>query len=285
MRSILSVFCLFFFFYYCFAFPTGPGACGGPNGFVSIDGIRSPHNVSLANPNYWMVTGVPTKYTLGQTYMITINGTNAPPTIDGNGCALNQIAGFLMVAKDANGVGQGTWATTNYTQVIHCGTTVQQGLYTASTNLVDPLHVNFTFTGVAVGHTLLFNTYLAPTTFTVAWTAPTVGAGNLNFTGIALVDPQSSFILVPTISTGPPPPTTPSASTAGTAGGNNLAATTTAPLTVGQLAGIVIGSILGFVLLALLITPIVFALTHKSDPRVQRWTQRMTGGFDRRNGV
>jgi hypothetical protein len=278
---VLVVFCLIV----CsLAFPFGPGACGGPNGYVSLNGTVSPHSIPLVNNGYWYVTGVPPTYVPGQTYTVTINGTKGLNTADANGCMLNAMAGYILVARDANGIGQGTWAVTPYTQLVHCATTPQTGGgYTASLNEYDNVHVNFTFNGgVGAGHTLFFNGNVTPTTWDLHWTAPAVGAGPLTFIGVAIVDPISSYVLIPAVSNGPAAPVTTATTAAKTPTPVTAAAT---PLTVGQLAGIVIGSILGFLLIVLVVTPIVFALTHRGDPRVQRWTQRMTGGFDRRNGV
>jgi len=46
-----------------------------------------------------------------------------------------------------------------------------------------------------------------------------------------------------------------------------------------QLAGVIIGCALGVLLISVFIFPIVWAVTHKHDPRVQRFTQRMTRTF------
>jgi hypothetical protein len=196
-------------------FPTGPGACGGPNGFTALDGVtNSPHGIPLANPNFWVITGVPKTYTPGKKYTISLDGNGAPAITDANGCAENAIAGFLVIAKDQNGIGQGTFDSNTYTQQISCG--AKAGVVSASLNETKPANVKFSGVtgGVAAGHTLSFNQNLTPTVWAVNWTAPATAVGPLNFTGAAIIDPITSFILVPSVSE--PPTTTTAATTAKT---------------------------------------------------------------------
>jgi len=58
-------------------------------------------------------------------------------------------------------------------------------------------------------------------------------------------------------------------------------ATATTALSTTAVAGIIIGVIIGVLLIAIFLFPIIFAATHKDDPRVQRFTQRMTNSFKR----
>jgi len=59
-----------------------------------------------------------------------------------------------------------------------------------------------------------------------------------------------------------------------------VAAAATA-LTAQQIAGVIIGVVLGVLLIAVFLFPIIWAATHKHDPRVMRFTQRMTRSFGR----
>jgi len=262
---VLSLFAL------SLGFSTGPGACGGPNGYISLNNTVSIHTIPTINSLFWVLSGVPKNYTLGQKYTIWLNGSAANATIDANGCPMNAIAGYLVVAKDVNGIGQGTWDIDMYTQLVHCATTMQP-TYTASLNAYDPTNVKFSFNGgVAVGHTLKFNQNLTPTLYAVNWTAPSAGAGPLTFTGVAIVDPKDSFIFPGVLSAGPPASTTGAVKVPAVA-----AVAAPVPLNVGQISGIVIGVVLFVLVIALILVPIVFIKTHKNDPVVQRWTQRMT---------
>jgi len=117
-----------------------------------------------------------------------------------------------------------------------------------------------------------FNQNLTPTIYQLNWTAPTVGAGPITFTGVAVVDPKDSFILPGVLANGPPAATTGAPATPAPV----AAVATVAPLTVGQISGIVIGVVLFVIVVALVLVPVVFIKTHKNDPVVQRWTQRWT---------
>jgi len=54
-----------------------------------------------------------------------------------------------------------------------------------------------------------------------------------------------------------------------------------AKLATNTIIGIALGVILGVLLISLFLFPIIWAKTHKDDPRVQRFTQRMTQSFKR----
>jgi len=186
---------------------------------------------------------------------------------------------------DANGFGVGTWATSALTQTVHCGNAVAPGVYTASTTEYDPANVVFKITGgVAAGHTLAFNGGTPPTLFNCNWTAPNPGVGRITFTGIATVDPLDAWVFPQLVANGPGGVTTalapstqaaplPVAVVAAAAGG------TTTTLSTSQVVGIVLGTIVGVLFIGVFVFPIVWAATHKNDPRVKRFTQTVTRGF------
>jgi len=285
-----------FLFSFCQAFPFGPGSCGGPNGFVALNGSVSPHSIptfSGTKVNYWVLSGVPQTYVPGKTYALWINGSQASATVTAFGCPQNQIAGYMVVAMDANGFGRGTWATTKLTQTINCASTVIPGVYTASTNEYDPTNVHFKVTGgVAAGHTLAFNNGNPPTLFNCNWTAPNPGVGPITFTGIATVDPFDAWVLPQLISNGPGAVTTaavptavnpPTQAVAPLAAAATGAGGATTALTTGQVVGISLGVVLGVLFVAVFVFPVVWAATHKEDPRVKRFTQTVSRGFQRKN--
>jgi len=206
---------------------------------------------------------------------------------------MNAIAGYLVVAMDSNGYGVGTWSElAGLTQNLQCSSTLQTGIYKPSTNEYDPNNVHFAIRGGNIAaHTLNFNGGVPPTLFNLNWTAPSPGVGPVTFAGIATVDPFDSWLLPAQLASGPgtAPETFPSSTSA--AAPTSAAVTpvvavagggvTTTALSAGQIAGIVIGVVLGVLLIGIFVFPLVWAATHKSDPRVQRFTQRMTGGFRR----
>jgi len=88
-----------------------------------------------------------------------------------------------------------------------------------------------------------------------------------------------TFTAAPGFTGFPSTATPPTTATPVTTAAANAAAP--APLTASQIAGVVIGVALGVLLIAVFLFPIIWAATHRHDPRVMRFTQRMTRSFGR----
>jgi len=107
---------------------------------------------------------------------------------------------------------------------------------------------------------------------TVTFTAPAGTTGSAT-TGY--------YAGAPTVAPPVTPPGAPSATPVVQPSAAAAKAPAAAALAPNAIAGIIVGVILAVILIAVFLFPIIFAATHKDDPRVQRLTQRMTNTFKR----
>jgi hypothetical protein len=260
-----------------FGYSNYPGTCN-PNNMP-----QGGHNVaSTPDGNGKMaftVNGVAaTLYTPGQPLSLTYT-TNVA------------IGGFVLYAKDGNGNFVGAWNPANGQALISSfGVSGQTG------GANDCNQGSF-----ALGQSAFLNAAKVTATFN----APAAGTGPITFTAITCPQRQGCFLNTLAVQPGAVPTgTTKVASTTAPVG--NPAGTSTPPasgapigqqpaqqqaagaggiaLSTGALAGIIVGSVLGVLLIALIVVPVIYARVRQDDPLVKRFTNRLTGGF-RRGGA
>jgi hypothetical protein len=143
LLSIPAMGIIFLLMAYSSGSPGGKSGSPGDNGSTCVD-----CHTGTVNPvSGWISTNIPiTGYVPGNTYTITLTGTH-------NGVVK---FGFEVTAEDVNGTKVGTLI------------------------LTDPVQTKFTNGTATVTHTSSGNTPSGNTkTWTVDWTAPTAGTGNV----------------------------------------------------------------------------------------------------------
>jgi hypothetical protein len=65
----------------------------------------------------------------------------------------------------------------------------------------------------------------------------------------------------------------------GNINGQNLQGNTAPALSQNAIIGIAVGGTLGLLVLIVLVTPCIYAVARKDDPRIQRMTNRFTNAF------
>jgi len=166
MKTIVILFVLFVTS--CVSYSNVPGSCNYPNPFSN----QIIHPVSL-NPPGPFSFNISTSYVPGQTFNVTLMGTNTT------------FLGFLLWALDANNHRQGSWTPSLFAQ-------------SGPTSLFPVTCLD----GTVVGHTLQFK-QLNAQNISIPWTAPRNGVGNLRFSAFVVTNTNISANVVSAVVTGP----------------------------------------------------------------------------------
>jgi hypothetical protein len=286
-------------------------------GYSNYPGTCNPNNMPQGGHNVANTPDGNGKFTLkvgGATVTSYIPGQPLSVTYTTNVA----IGGFVYYTKDANGVFVGSWTPGgNQALISSFGVSGQTGgtndcnkgsFAVGHTTFINSGSVTSTFNPPTGAGTLTLTmiscpqrggcflntvavpagqimTTAQPTTALGTTGMPTTGKPPLGTTAPVTTavpttaNPTTGMGFVPTTNAVPTPASSPAQG--GNINGQNLQGNNAPALSQNAIIGIAVGGTLGLLVLIVLVTPCIYAVARKDDPRVQRMTNRFTNAFGR----